>query len=92
MNISESLTRKLDRLNNALELRFGLRLDFDDVEHLSEVYKHYWFKREQILREHGEIGTLSNRDYAKAVLISETIHLLLREIAPKRLKKRKKSK
>ncbi len=78
-------------LLNLIERRFSLRLPTDSTEHLRKVLEHYSEKRKMLLWEHGEAGALKNEEYAKAVMISEAIRLLLREIDPwPRRKKTKK--
>ena len=84
--------RKMSRLNEHLERRFGIVLDLDSVEHLKLVQEHYRSKREFILSQYGVAESLKRQDYAKAVLISEAIGLFLREIAPKRTKPRTRRK
>jgi hypothetical protein len=69
-------------LFNLLERRFDLHLDCTSASHLRDVCEHYDAKREFLLWQHGEAGALAHEDYAKAVLISETARLTLREIDP----------
>lgn len=77
------------RLNERLENLFNLSIDFDgDIEHLEEVMGHYLGKRIDIIESNGEEGRASS-DYTKAVLISESVRLVLREISPKRVRKSK---
>lgn len=75
-----------------IERRFSLRLPTESATHLKSIQEHYDAKRMMLLWEHGEAEVLKKDDYAKAVLISETIRLLLlREIDPwPRRKKNKK--
>ena len=75
-------TTALQPLFNLLEQRFDLRLDGGSATHLRSVIEHYDAKREFLLWQHGEAGALAHEDYAKAVLISETARLMLREIDP----------
>jgi hypothetical protein len=72
----------LQPLFKLLEQRFALRLDGGSSNHLRDVCEHYDAKREFLLKQHGEAGALMHEDYAKAVLISETARLMLREIDP----------
>lgn len=81
--------KKIEPINRLLESRFGLRVEMAPFEHLFDVREHYEAKRKLYLQTLGESAALQNPEYAKAVLISEAIRLLLREIAPKRLKRRK---
>lgn len=69
-------------LLDLIEQRFDIRLSTGSVEHLRQVCEHYLAKRHLLLMEHGEAQALSRNDYAKAVLISETARMLLREIDP----------
>lgn len=78
----QSATRALQPLFKLLEQRFAVHLDCRSVSHLREVCQHYDAKREFLLCQHGEAGALAHHDYAKAVLISETARLMLREIDP----------
>lgn len=84
--------RKVTRLNENLEARFGISLDLSSTDYLSEVYEHYNAKRDFIIAKHGYADAFVMEDYAKAVMISETIAFLLREIAPSRLKPRTRRK
>jgi len=84
--------RKMVRLNEHLEKRFGLSLDLTSVNHLKAVREHYRAKREFILSRYGLAESLQRKDYAKAVLISEAIGLFLREISPTRTKPRTRRK
>jgi len=91
MKISESrdlAIRKVTPLNERLARQYGVSIDLaSDAGHLRQILEHYYSKREVMLFQQGEQAT-NDPDYAKAVLISETAKLLLREIAPKRRKKR----
>lgn len=87
----EMAMRKMARLNEHLETRYGLKLGLDSIEHLKLVQEHYRAKRDFILSHFGLAESLRREDYAKAVLISEAIGLFLREIAPTRTKPRTRS-
>lgn len=65
-----------------IERRFDIRLPTGSADHLRRVCEHYLAKRNLLLMEHGEARAMAHEDYAKAVLISETARLLLREIDP----------
>lgn len=80
--------RKVTRLNEHLERRFGLTLNLDSIDYLKLVENHYRSNREYIISRYGLAESLNREDYAKAVLISEAIGLFLREIAPSRTKPR----
>lgn len=79
--------KKFARLNEGISNRFGISLNVKSVSHLCEVHEYYRDKRDFLISKHG-YAALTMEDYAKAVMISETICLLLREIAPSRLKPR----
>lgn len=84
--------RKVAPLNERLAHQFGVQIDFaSDDDHLRQVLEHYHAKREFILAEHGETGAMIDPNYAKAVLISEAVRMYLREIAPKRIRRKKKN-
>jgi hypothetical protein len=93
MRISEDrvvAVRKLMPLNERLARQFGVEIDMgSDIAHLNFILEHYSNKRRDLLSGMGETAAMLEPDYTKAVLISETVRLLLREIAPKR-KRRKK--
>lgn len=80
--------RKVARLNEHLERRFGLSINLDSIDYLRLVENHYRSNREFIISRYGLGESLEREDYAKAVLISEAISLFLREIAPTRTKPR----
>jgi hypothetical protein len=89
---NELTMRKVARLNEGLSARFGLSLDLKSVDHLRDVHEHYRSKRDFLIAKHGYAGAFVMEDYAKAVMISEAIALMLREIAPNRLKPRTRPK
>lgn len=80
--------RKVTRLNEQLERRFGLSLALESIDYLRLVEEHYRSNRDFIISRYGLTESLAREDYAKAVLISEAISLFLREIAPSRTKPR----
>lgn len=80
---------KATKLNNILKQRYDLDLLIEpvDYEHLQFVYEHYYDQR-SILRSSPLME--STDQYTKAYLISEAALMILREIAPKRKRKKKK--
>jgi 2-phospho-L-lactate transferase/gluconeogenesis factor (CofD/UPF0052 family) len=94
MNIREArdqAIRKVKPLNERLSRQFGVSLDLtSDEDHLRRVMEHYDAKRDDMIVLRGQVEAMSDSDYAKAVMISEMVRMLLREIAPKRKKKKKK--
>lgn len=74
-------------LNNILKKRYDLDLMVEpiDRDHIQFVYEHYLEQRSMFS------GPLleSSEQYTKAYLISEAARMVLREIAPKRKKKKK---
>ncbi len=94
MNIRETrdqAIRKLTPLNERLSRQYGVSIDLaSDEVHLKQVLEHYNAKREDMIFLQGETDAMNDPDYAKAVLISETVRLLLREIAPKRTRRKRK--
>lgn len=91
MPVPGAVIKKIEPLNALLESRFGLRVELGPVEHMQEVLNHYDEKRRLFLTTLGEAQAMQTQEYAKAVLISEALRMLLREIAPKRIKKKTKS-
>jgi hypothetical protein len=77
-----SAPNALQPLLDLIEQRFDLRLANQAPAHLRVVCAHYDEKRRLLLRQLGEAAALKHQTYAKAVLISETTRLLLREIDP----------
>jgi hypothetical protein len=87
----ENAIRKTTPLNEHLSRQFGVSVDLaSDNDHLRQVLGHYSVKRDFILEHQGEADALQDPDYAKAVLITEMVRMLLREIAPKRSRRKKK--
>ena len=79
-------------LLSLIETRFDVSVPTDSIDHLRMVLEHYCDQRNDLLVRHGEAKALSLPNYAKAVMISEAARLILREIDPRPLKKKKKSK
>lgn len=80
-----------ENLNKVLKDRYGLDLLEGplDIDHLVQVYEHYQEQRSTIRLTLGESALGFSSEYSKAYLISEAAHMILKEIAPKRLKKKK---
>jgi hypothetical protein len=91
---SARLSLKVTKLNRLVESRYGLDLlgYKNRPEHIATVSEHYREKYEIIKKVLGENAIAFSPEAARAYLISEAARMLLREIAPKRLKKRKGSK
>lgn len=84
--------RKIERMNETLRTLYGIELSESSVENLIFVHRNYMDRRAEILR-HGTLQEANlNPEYVKAVMISETANMILREIAPRRTRRRKKSK
>lgn len=79
---------KIVRVTEQLERRYGLNLPLSSPGYLKMVREHYMGKRQFILSQRGVSEALQSDDYNKAVLISEAISLILREISPERTRKR----
>lgn len=82
---------KSSKLNSILKDRYGLDLLSGplDYDHLVQVYEHYRDQRTAIRTLLGESAMGFSPEYSKAYLISEAALVILREIAPKRTKKKK---
>jgi hypothetical protein len=89
---SRKLSLKVQRLNRLIESRYGLDLlDYStSPKHIQHVSEHYREKYEIIKHILGEDALSFSEDATRAYLISEAARMLLREIAPKRLKKKRK--
>jgi predicted transcriptional regulator len=87
--MSANTLKKIEPLNRLLESRFGIRVEIGPAEHMQSVLAHYEDKRRLLRQTLGEAQAYNNQDYAKAFLICEALKVLLREIAPKRNRKRK---
>ena len=81
---------KVSPLIDLIEQRFELRIPVGSLEHLRMLGEHYMAKRKMLLWEHGSSEVLRRDDYAKAVMISEAAHMMLREIDPWPRRKKKK--
>ena len=74
------------RLNSILRDRYDIDLMIEPIsrEHLMSVFEHY---SDQLkMARAGRL--MESTDYSKAYLISEAARMILREIAPKRKKKK----
>lgn len=80
---------KATKLNNILKQRYDLDLMVEpiDHDHIRFVYEHYSDQR----KLWNEPLMESADQYTKAYLISEAALMILREIAPKRKRKKKGS-
>jgi hypothetical protein len=85
---------KGNKLNEVLKQRYQIDLLEGRVmpEHLKTVFEYYEDKRAFLRAMLEESEVQSSETYAKAYLISEAARLILREIKPKRTKKRKETK
>jgi hypothetical protein len=94
MNVSDFKQRtheKLEQFNRLLEQLYGLKIDWDASEdHLRFVYNHYMDRKKMFLKENSYSS--ADAEMGKIVLITEAIRVYLREIAPSRKKKSRRSK
>jgi hypothetical protein len=91
MQGSENLSPRVARLAALVESRYGIDLTpyVNAPDHIEEVNNYYEEKRAFLRQTLGESAITHSADYARTYLISEAARMLLREIAPKRIKKRK---
>ena len=78
--------KSCQKLNAILQTRYDLDLMVEPIsrEHIMSVFEHY---NEQLnMARAGRL--MESTDYSKAYLISEAARMILREIAPKRKKKK----
>lgn len=88
---SRKLSHKVQKLNRLVESRYGLNLLEYSArpDHVAQVSEHYKEKYEIIKQVLGENALAFSADAARAYLIAEAARMILREIQPKRIKKRK---
>jgi hypothetical protein len=93
MNVSDFKPRtheKLEQFNQLLDQLYGLKIDWDAPEdHLRFVYEHYMERKKMYLKENTHTST--SPEMGKIVLITEAIRVYLREIAPSRKKKSRRT-
>ncbi len=89
MTEEKQLLARIEPINRLLESRYGIRVEMGSFEHLLSVRDLYDSKRQQYIATLGEAQALQTAEYNKAVLISEAVRLLLREIAPRRIKRKR---
>jgi len=83
-------TPKADLLNKALKESFDIEVDLTaDLADLRSLMALYVGKRDAVIMECGGSAPQWNAEYAKCYLISETVRMFLREIAPRRMSKKK---
>lgn len=92
--LNTSPSYRLSKIVGLLESLYGLTIDFDaanSTAELQSIYEAYGLERSRIINEAAYNSYQSNPDYTKAVLIQEAIHIFLSEVAPKRIKRSKKT-
>ena len=92
MHDSRVLPLKVQKLNRLVESRYGLDLldNANSPDDLRTITEHYRQKYEIIKKLLGENALEFSEDAARAYLISEAARMILREIAPKRINKKRK--
>lgn len=92
--LNTSASYRLSQVLRLLESRYGLTIDFDAAESIAQlhsIYEMYGMERSKIIKESVHNSYNSNPEYTKATLIQEAIHIFLSEVAPKRIKRTKKT-
>jgi hypothetical protein len=92
--LNTSASYRLSKVLNLLESLYGLTIDFDAAESLAQlqsIYEMYGLERSKIIKESSHNSYNNDPAYTKAVLIQEAIHIFLSEVAPKRIKRTKKT-
>lgn len=80
---------KAMKLNAMLKDRFGIEVDFSsDLPYLRAVMEHYSNRRDALLESIGANAPVTSSEYTKSLLIVETIRMYLREIAPRRMRRK----
>ena len=87
MYIYEGMTKQVGSICSLVESRYNIDLTqyHNNPDHVYSIFEHY-SDRVNLLR----IKDIDSSEYTKAFLIYEAARMLLREIAPRRIKKRKK--
>jgi hypothetical protein len=79
------------QLNAILKKRFGVEVDFTcSAAELRDLMEHYTSRRELIVEEMGNNAAIVSSEYVKYHLITEAVRIFLREIAPRRINKKRK--
>lgn len=80
------------KLNNILKERYEIDLLAGRImpSHIQNVHDYYTEKSRFLKESLSGADLNSSEDYAKAYLISEAALMILREIAPKRMNKKRK--
>jgi len=92
--LNTSASYRLSRVLNLLESLCGVTINFDAVDNLAQlqsIYEVYGLERSRIIKESAFNSYNNDPSYTKAVLIQEAIGIFLSEVAPKRIKRRKKN-
>ncbi len=92
--LNNSAQYRLSKVLGLLESLFGVTIDFAAANSLAElqsIYEAYGLERSQIIKESAYNSYNNDPSYTKAVLIQEAIHIFLSEVAPKRIKRSKKT-
>ena len=92
--LNTSASYRLSRVLNVLESLYGVTINFEGAESLAQlqsIYEVYGLERSRIIKESTYNSYNNDPTYTKAVLIQEAIHIFLSEVAPKRIKRSKKT-
>lgn len=92
--LNTSASYRLSRVLTVLESLYGVTIDFDAATNLAQlqsIYEMYGLERSRIIRESVYNSYNTDPTYTKAVLIQEAISIFLSEVAPKRIKRSKKT-
>jgi hypothetical protein len=92
--LNTSASYRLSKVLNVLESLYGLTIDFDAAQSLAQlqsIYEMYGLERSRIIKESAFNSYNNDPSYTKAVLIQEAIGIFLSEVAPKRIKRSKKT-
>lgn len=88
VKISNGVSRMLQMVKDNHDV--DLYAHKNNTPHLITIYEHYLSTRQHLKCFLGESDSFASPEYQKAFIISEAARMLLREIAPKRIKKRNK--
>lgn len=75
---------RLKKITKVLESRFGLTLNLSDPVKLIETLNYCEQFKANYKKNNNLTEADTNADYAKALMLSEAIRIILKEISPKR--------
>ncbi len=88
MNLKEQALKKINPLVEKLSSQYDVALNFDYSEADLKSIMEYYDSKKNFISFLKESTDIDKYEYTKAFLIREAIRMYLREIAPKRIKRK----